>query len=408
MCNNYLRSHTNILNECVRIVYHPVDNVPDRKLDHKHSAIGTLEQYKDLFQACMYGDMKLPILRTLQFNVFFKPSDPYVSIWFEQTPLLLAIRRGHTEVSKFLLRHGVNVNLTFEEWEIKNDIPLSTTILYGYTPLFAACQRKDYKIVDMLLDKGANLNKALYDACREGYLDTVRFLLQKGADVNLVCRFGQTSLYAACIGGHSTIVKFLVDEGAFIDVKVIRASILDEPTCLHAAYQSDNQNIVQLLINRGASADTVGNLRRTLLHKACRDGNYNLVEILVGKGVDINASDMYGATPIIMCVLQNSQENAFVNHLIHVKHYDLFSTLYLNVPPLYRFDHLHSKYVHEWNKYIPSGPICKILTDNHYKVIQLLIENGADINKADKKDRTPLSLAKMIGDVKLIDILLQC
>ncbi|CAG2198853.1 unnamed protein product [Mytilus edulis] len=191
-------------------------------------------EYENLFQACMYGDMKSLIHRTLPsipFDVFYKPTDPYVSIWFEQTPLLLAIRRGHTEVSKFLLRHGANVNLTFEEWKIKKDISLSTTIVYGYTPLFAAFQRKDYEIVDMLLDKGANLNKALYDACREGYLDTVQFLLQKGATINSIGRYGQTALYAACIGGHSTIVKILVDQGAFIDAKLEEQVFL---TNLHA------------------------------------------------------------------------------------------------------------------------------------------------------------------------------
>ncbi|CAG2193035.1 unnamed protein product [Mytilus edulis] len=283
MCNNYLRSHTNILNECIRIVYPPVDNVPARKWEHETSDIGTLGQYTDLFQACI----------------------SYASIWFEQTPLLLAIRRGHTEVSKFLLRHGANVNLTFEEWKIKEDISLSTTIVYGYTPLFAAFQRKDYEIVDILLDKGANLNKALYDACREGYLDTVQFLLQKGATINSIGRHGQTALYAACIGGHSTIVKILVDQGAFIDAKVRRASFSDEPTCLHAAYLSDSFDIVQFLINRGASVDTVGNFGRTLLHTSCRDGSYEIVKILIDKGANINASDIYGATPLMACFSQN-------------------------------------------------------------------------------------------------------
>ncbi|VDI46319.1 Hypothetical predicted protein [Mytilus galloprovincialis] len=256
MCNNYLSRRPSTSNEIIGIVYTSakndnntcmVDEIAD-ECDLETSSIGTLERYKILFQACMFGDMKLVNRRmflNMQFNVFFKPTDPYVSIWFEQTPLLLAIRRGHTEVCKFILRHGVNVNLTFEKRKMKNDISLSTTILYGYTPLFAACQRKYYEIVDMLLDKGANLNKALYDACREGYFDTVRFLLQKGANVNRICRFGQTALYAACIGGHTTIVKFLVDQGAFIDANVRRASMFDEPTCLHAAYLSDNHDIVK-------------------------------------------------------------------------------------------------------------------------------------------------------------------
>ncbi|VDH97035.1 Hypothetical predicted protein, partial [Mytilus galloprovincialis] len=400
MCNNYLRSHTSISNECIRIVYHPFDNVPVGKWDHENSGIDTLEQYEDLFQACMYGDMKLPIHSILQFNVFFKPSDPYASIWFEQTPLLLAIRRGHTEVSEFLLRRDVNVNLTFEEWEIKNDISLSTTIVYGYTPLFAACQRKDYETVGMLLNKGANSNKALYDACREGYLDTVQFLLQIGATVNSIGRYGQTALYAACIGGHSTIVKFLVDQGAVIDAKVRKASLFDEPTCLHAAYLSDNLDLVKFLINRGSSVDTVGNFGRTLLHKACSDGNYKLVEMLVDNGFDINTSDVFGSTPLIACVLQNIENN----------HETQFFDLLMERSSIKgHFDQKHGDF--EYRKYA-NDIHCnyeleyKHPSENHYKIIQLLIENGAYINKTDKKGIKPLYLALKIGDMKLTGLLL--
>ncbi|XP_063405852.1 ankyrin repeat domain-containing protein 17-like [Mytilus trossulus] len=394
-CNNYLRSHTSTSNESIEIVY------PSVRFSILQSlSIGTLEQYEDLFQTCMYGDLKSfnrMKYEHFEFNVFFKPTDPYVSIWFEQTPLLLAIRRGHTEVCKFILRHGVNVNLTFEERKIKNDISLSTTILYGYTPLFAACQRKDYKLVDMLLHKVANLNKALYDACREGYLDTVRFLLQKGANVNLICRFGQTALYAACIGGHSTIITFLVDQGAFIDAKVSRASIFDEPTCLHAAYLSDNHDIVKYLINRGDYVDVVGNFGRTLLHKACSDGNYNIVEMLVAKGFDINASDVYGSTPLIACVLQNIENNYQIQYLDCI----------MEIPhSIGYFDQQHEVYLELYAKV----PYCELEyehpSENHYKIIQLLIENGADINKADKKSRTPLNLALKIGEMKLTGLLL--
>ncbi|XP_076083201.1 uncharacterized protein LOC143054167 [Mytilus galloprovincialis] len=350
---------------------------------------------KDIFQACMYGQTT-SLIRGMLFDVFFNPIDPYVSIWFEQTPLLLAIRRGHTEVSKFLIRHGANVNLTFEERRMKNDISLSTTIVYGYTPLFAAYQRKDYEIVHMLLNKGANLNKALYDACREGYLNTVQFLLRKGANVNLICRFGQTALYAACIGGHSTIVKFLVDRGAFVDVKVSRASIFDEPTYLHAAYLSDNHDIVKYLINRGASVDTVGNFGRTLLHKACSDGNYKLVEMLVDKGFDINTSDVYGSTPLIACVLQNIENNHQIQYF-----YRFMERSYSigNCDQYHEFHHLYERFPQCEKEY--EHP-----SENHYKIIQLLIENGADIKKADKKGRTPLNLALKIGVLKLTVLLL--
>ncbi|CAC5410668.1 unnamed protein product [Mytilus coruscus] len=406
--SNYLRSPC-ISNIRTGIVYisdrEDNDTFKDvlirEKCDLETASSCRLEEYEDLFQACMYGNIKPPIrgmLPGMQINFFFKPTDPSVSIWFEQTPLCLAIRRGHTKVCKFLLRHGVNVNLTFEEWSTKNDVSLSMTIRYGYSPLFAACQRKYNDIVDMLIERGANLNKALYDACREGYLNTVQFLLQKGADVNSIGRYGHTALYGACIGGYSTIVKFLIDQGSVVDTQVQRTHILDEITCLHAAYLCGNHDIVQLLIKRGASVDTVDNFGRTLLHKASSDGNYKIVEILMDKGVDINASELCCSTPLIACLLENiednHEENYFDRHMGKYNLYEYFGQIHEDYP-----DHLYEHCDHFGSKY-------KLLTENHYKVIQLLIENGADINKADKKDRTPLSLAKKIGDVKLTEMLL--
>ncbi|CAC5410670.1 unnamed protein product [Mytilus coruscus] len=375
--------------ENVSKIQHLFPTETKRKVHHYEC-----QKYQHLFKACMFGEGKAFSFLSLPLNCFFKPTEPFMSIWFTQTPLCLAISRGHTEVVKSLIKHGVNVNLTFEKPSFNEDDSLSTTIRYGYTPLFSACQRKYYEIVDMLLKKGANLNMALHDACREGYLDTVQFLLQKGAGVNSFGRYGQTALYAACIGGYYTIVKFLIEQGALIDMKVYRANMFDI-TCLHAAYQYGNFCIFQLLLNKGASVDTKDNFGRTLLHKASTEGKYEVVEILLEKEGDIDASDMNGVTPLIACLLQTEKasprQTDFQYQMMPANH------------------SLGEHYIYQMQKDYPEEPSDlekKNLNVNHYKVVQKLIQNGVDINKADRKERTPLSIARQIGDIKLIDMLL--
>ncbi|XP_063405868.1 ankyrin-2-like [Mytilus trossulus] len=216
-CKHFHRQNTSNFHLKGEVVY--VANIGE---DEKVFSI-TQEKYRYLFRACMTGKIEETMLNSINTIKFFKSKEPTGSIWFEQTPLCLASRRGHTEVVKLLLKYGAKVDLTFEDRKLENVDDSSRIIRYGYTPLFAALQRKYYKIVEMLLESGASLNKALYDACREGYFDTAKFLLDKGAgrNVNSICRFGQTALDAACIGGSYTLIELLIAQGAILDTKSI-------------------------------------------------------------------------------------------------------------------------------------------------------------------------------------------
>ena len=49
-----------------------------------------------------------------------------------------------------------------------------------------------------------------------GYLEVVRFLVEKGADVNVANNTGSTLVNAATDNGHLDVVKFLVEKGADI------------------------------------------------------------------------------------------------------------------------------------------------------------------------------------------------
>eukprot|EP00064_Thunnus_orientalis_P014051 superscaffoldBa00002389_g14092 len=77
-------------------------------------------------------------------------------------------------------------------------------------------------VVEALLEAGANPNlrdpacglTVTHDAAREGFVDTVRVLLDHGADVNLVDDQGNLPLHLAARQGHLEVVQMLIGRTA--------------------------------------------------------------------------------------------------------------------------------------------------------------------------------------------------
>jgi len=57
-------------------------------------------------------------------------------------------------------------------------------------------------------------DKNLLDATRSGNLTLVKDLVAKGANVNAINEDGNTALLIATLKGHGAIVRFLLEKGA--------------------------------------------------------------------------------------------------------------------------------------------------------------------------------------------------
>jgi hypothetical protein len=66
------------------------------------------------------------------------------------------------------------------------------------------------------LDREGDGWSLLQVACYNGHIDIVRYLLQRGADINLQSRDGKDPLMCTILGGHFNIFKVLVDAGAIL------------------------------------------------------------------------------------------------------------------------------------------------------------------------------------------------
>ncbi len=89
-------------------------------------------------------------------------------------------------------------------------------------PLIYGAADHDPQAVMALLEKGADANapfpivgtRALMVAAAHGYKDTMRALLDAGADLNAKDFTGWTALHAAAVNGDPEIVQLLLEHGA--------------------------------------------------------------------------------------------------------------------------------------------------------------------------------------------------
>jgi ankyrin repeat protein len=89
-------------------------------------------------------------------------------------------------------------------------------------------------------------------ACYFGQFEAARYLVLKGADVNLPSNngFNVFPLHSAAAGNHTDIARMLVENGAKVNVKQQAGS-----TPLHSAAQTGNLELLILLLENGAQTD---------------------------------------------------------------------------------------------------------------------------------------------------------
>ena len=262
---------------------------------------------------------------------------------------------------------------------------------------------------------------AFYYASEVGATGVVSRLLEEGFDPDYLSEnFNSTALGATCYAGHEDVVQILLDKGASM-----KLATQNGMTPLHWAAEGGGKRIVQLLLRQGGqlyvnSADDEGD---TPLHLAARTGNEEIVQLLLDAGTDMFATNNKDLTPLDMAL--NAGKEKVVELLVgHGFDVDAFYGSYgtrlvkaarrgngraveilLSVgadPNLLRqpkpWPHPHE----------PGTPLQEAIAcgDGEENIVKMLLEAGADPNRASWSG-SAIHWAAGAGNERILQLLLE-
>jgi serine/threonine-protein phosphatase 6 regulatory ankyrin repeat subunit B len=201
----------------------------------------------------------------------------------KRTPIYLAKR---LDVIKFLVENGAYVK------DVKDTVPIISCVLRNNAPI---------EVIQYLLEQGAKVTDRKYDFLSSVIsdrmrsapqkMDLVKLLVDNGADVNSTDVLGNTPIFAASYNGDLKMVKYLVSKGATLNLRNTSNETALSYACRYNA--SDLLNVVKYLWRKGVAITYPKDTRFPLpspLHTQARLGNLEVVKFLVENGEDINAN----------------------------------------------------------------------------------------------------------------------
>ena len=291
----------------------------------------------------------------------------------------------------------------------------------------AAAGRGDLDAVRQFLDDkpewlhtiGSHGRTMLWEAAYRGKLEVVKFLVARGADINLPgCHLSQHDLEITpyCVARHEgrdKVADYLIQQGAKVDIHTAAylgdygtaLSLLDDDASLvnsgylqsvmlpsgnlHTVEHRDtdwatplcyaivggNIRIVELLISRGA---TIEPHSKDLLDHAVSEDRINIVKLLFDNGADPSKAPRIYDDNSEMSVLLKSY----------------------GVPP---------KDINAFDKmgWPPLPYACRGDKGEHPNEVLRLLKLGADIHVRSSKGKTALHCAAKAGFLKVIDVLIE-
>jgi ankyrin repeat protein len=178
----------------------------------------------------------------------------------------------------------------------------------GRTPLIVALRvLGNSETVRLLMEKGANVDGEALVSAATYDPETAKMLVGKGVDVNSTNPKGHTALQFAAAARNTDLVNLLLAKGAAVDKagsfsnKVRHGEIaLKNLTPLMVAVPDGSPSVVKALLASGANVNLrdVRGMTALMLAVACDDAQAEIVRMLIANGADINVRSEAGETTL--------------------------------------------------------------------------------------------------------------
>ena len=273
----------------------------------------------------------------------------------------------------------------------------------------------------------------------QGLVSLTQMYLEMGVHADGgACTSCETPLHLASALGHADVVAVLLEYGA----SVSSSTYTRGETALHLAAAHGSLDTFKMLLENKAEINATDSVSKsTPLHAAAAFGHLDLVKLLLEHDVDVNAAlTQTGETPLHLAVLGghlrvvsyllgginvSSEEFALYESVVHKPYFKTFSEGLLlgygngetiRSDGRLRYDAEEdmlrilacSKRHIDINVSTREGwtPLHLAAIKGHDAVLQLLIDNGADLSAKGKDQCTPLELAAENGHLSIVEHLI--
>jgi len=348
----------------------------------------------------------------------------------EQTALMWAAAEKRPAIVKMLIDAGANVQARSkiipepEPYLIETEATMGKNFVRttrfreftgGFTALLFAAQQGDIESAGHLLNAGADINdsngedgSALLIATASGHEDMAIYLLERGADPDNANPWGLAPLHYAVQKGilnMSNWIPSVTDELGWVHEPMHRLikKLIEYGADINARVEYTLPYIDDLFLRNHDNQSQIDIVGSTPLHLAAASGDTESIRIMVenSDGIDIiNSKTIGGATVLMLAAGAGSERGARdEKQAIEATKYVL--SLFpddVSVPAQLSAQLTYNDAVNG-----PGAGKIDGRTIMHFAVTQVwkdmmsfLVENGADLEVADRYGMTPLMIA--MGD----------